>query len=254
MAVSLQEPQTPIFAPVSVAIASAKSLRPNVITVVIADAQALFREALRGLLDDQDDFHVIGEAKDGREAIDLTRALRPSILLLDLHMPGMGGLEALAELSRLQPAVNTLILASRASEEEVVAALQRGARGVVMKQSATELLFKSLRMVVAGQYWVGRESIGGLIQMLQGRAGPSLTAGRDTSLGLTSRELELVAAVVDGCANNDIATQLQISAKTVKHHLTKIYSKVGVSNRLELALFAIEHHFKDGRFSETLRA
>jgi two-component system nitrate/nitrite response regulator NarL len=135
-----------------------------------------------------------------------------------------------------------------------VEALQRGARGVVMKQSATELLFKSIRMVVAGQYWVGRESVGGLIHMIQGRGETSATEGRDASFGLTPRELELVAAVVDGGANNDIATQLKISAKTVKHHLTKIYQKVGVSNRLELALFAIQHRFKDGRFSAARRS
>jgi two-component system nitrate/nitrite response regulator NarL len=254
MAVSLQEPQTTPFAPVSGAIVSAKNLQSNVITVVVADDHALFREALRELLEDQDDLQVVGEAKDGREAIDLARTLRPSVLLLNLHMPVMGGLAALAELSRLQPAVNTLIVASSASDEEVVQALQRGARGVVMKQSATELLFKSIRMVVAGQYWVGRECVGGLIQMIQGRAASSPMDGRDASFGLTPRELELVAAVVDGCANNDIAAQLKISAKTVKHHLTKIYSKVGVSNRLELALFAIQHQFSEGRFSETRRA
>lgn len=249
-AVSLHEPQGKVFAVAgAIAVAPPAGLRSDVITVLVADDQALFREALRELLDGQQDFQVVGEAKDGREAVERARALRPSIVLLNLHMPLMCGHETLSALSRLQPPVHALIVASQASEEEVVQALQLGARGIVMKESTTELLFKSIRMVAAGQYWVDRECVGGLIQKMQQRAAPVRAGGRDPFFGLTSRELELVAAVVDGCANSDIARQLRISAKTVKHHLTKIFAKVGVTNRLELALFAVQHHFKEGRFN-----
>jgi two-component system, NarL family, nitrate/nitrite response regulator NarL len=224
----------------------AVNVRPDVITVVVADDQALFREALREMLDGQPDFRVVGEAKDGREVVELARALRPSVVLLNLHMSVMGGHDALVALSQLQPAVHTLIVANQASEDEVVQALQLGARGIVMKQSSTALLFKSIRMVVAGQFWVERDCVAGLIQKMQqrGAAARPDDRARDPFFGLTSRELELVAGVVDGCTNSDIASQLNISAKTVKHHLTKIFSKVGVSNRLELALFAVQHQFK----------
>jgi two-component system nitrate/nitrite response regulator NarL len=171
------------------------------------------------------------------------------VLLLNLHMPVMGGHDALLALSQLQPPVHTLIVASHASEDEVVQALQLGARGIVMKQSSTALLFKSIRMVVAGQFWVERECVGGLIQKMQQRAVPTRVDGGGPFVGLTTRERELVAAVVEGGTNSDIASQLKISAKTVKHHLTKIFGKVGVSNRLELALFAVQHQFKDSHFN-----
>jgi DNA-binding NarL/FixJ family response regulator len=221
--------------------------RPDVITVVIADSHALFREALGELLEGQGDFKVIGAAGDGQTAVGLARTLRPAIVLLDLQMPGGGGLETLMELSRIAPAVHTLIVADDASDEEVVEALEWGARGVVAKQGATEHLFNSIRMVVAGQYWVGRGCVAGLIARMQRRSQPR-DRDRTGGFGLTARELELVGAVVDGCANSDIAFQLKISSKTVKHHLTKIFVKLGVSNRLELALFAIQHQFRDGRF------
>jgi two-component system, NarL family, nitrate/nitrite response regulator NarL len=244
MTVSVHEPKGE--APISLPRAAGHTDRAA-ITVLIADDHALFREALRGLLDDHPDFQVVGDAGDGREAVRLARMLRPDVLLLDLHMPVMAGLEALEEISRLEPPVRTLIVASAASEEEVADALQSGARGIVMKNAAIELLFKSIRMVAAGQYWVGRECVGDLIhQIRQRQAGGEATA---PSYGLTPRELQLVAGVVSGCGNSEIAQQLQISAKTVKHHLTNIFNKLGVSNRLELALFALHHRIRVGRFS-----
>jgi two-component system nitrate/nitrite response regulator NarL len=218
------------------------------ISVLIADDHALFREALRELLDCHSDFHVVGDAGDGRDAVRLARQLRPDVLLLDLHMPAMTGLEVLHEIAQLDPPVNTLIVATHASDDEVVDVLESGARGVVMKHSATELLYKSIRMVAAGQYWVGRESVGDLITKMRERQAQPLVAMGPT-LGLTPRELELVGSVVAGCSNMDIANLLRISPKTVKHHLTNIFNKLGVSNRLELALFAVQHRFRSGRFN-----
>jgi two-component system, NarL family, nitrate/nitrite response regulator NarL len=216
------------------------------ITVVIADDHALFREALRRLLDERGGFTVIGEASNGADAIRLARELRPSVLLLDLHMPVMAGVQALQEISCLDPPVRTLIVAAEVSDTEALDVLQFGARGIVMKHASTELLFKSIRMVVAGQYWVGRECVGDLIDRVRTR-GASSGAAAPRAFNLTARELDLVAAIADGCTNLDIASQLKISAKTVKHHLTNIFNKVGVSNRLELALFAVQHRIPESR-------
>jgi DNA-binding NarL/FixJ family response regulator len=155
-------------------------------------------------------------------------------------MPRLPGLEVLRELSSSSIEVRTILLTAAVEKEQIVEALQIGARGVVSKESATELLFKSIRTVVSGQYWVGREEVSDLVAALRGLL-PTGTDDRQRSFGLTRRELEIVAAIVEGCTNRDIAQKFSLSEDTVKHHLTHIFDKLGVSNRLELAMFAVNH-------------
>lgn len=209
--------------------------------IVIADDHPIFRDGLRRLLETEPDLKVIGEACDGAEAVKLVKQLKPDILLLDLAMPRHPGLEALREMSSAsnQNAVRVILLTAAAEKNQIVEALQLGARGVVLKDSATQLLLKAIHTVMAGEYWVGRESVSNLVQYLRTLVQSSGEEARQKKFGLTPRELEIVSAVVAGYSNKETAEYFKISEDTVKHHLSNIFDKLGVSTRLELALFAV---------------
>lgn len=211
------------------------------IRIVIADDHPIFRDGLRRLLETESDMKVVGEACDGREAVKLATEIKPDILLLDLAMPHHTGLDALRDLSTNSGAggVRIILLTAAAEKKQIVEALQLGARGVVLKDSATQLLLKSIHAVMSGEYWVGRDSVSNLVQYLRGLMQSSSEESKQKKFGLTPRELEIVSAVVAGYANREIAEYFKISEDTVKHHLSNIFDKLGVSTRLELALFAV---------------
>ena len=209
------------------------------IRILIADDHPIFRDGLRRLLEAEPGLKVIGEACDGAEAVKMARELKPDILLLDLAMPRHPGLEALRDLGSGQQSVRVILLTAAAEKRQIVEALQLGARGVVLKDSATQLLLKSIHTVMSGEYWVGRESVSNLVQYLRSMVQSSGEEARQKKFGLTPRELEIVSAVVAGYANKEIAQYFKISEDTVKHHLSNIFDKLGVSTRLELALFAV---------------
>jgi len=208
------------------------------IRILIADDHPIMRDGLRRLLEAERDFVVAGEARDGHEAVTVTRQLEPDLLLLDFLMPGAPCLEVLRTLTATPLSTRTLLLTANIEPDEIVKALQLGARGVVMKDAASELLMKAIRVVMEGQYWIGRESVAGLVETFRSHMCESV----DRRLGLTPRELEIVTTVTAGFTNKEIAQRFSLSEETVKHHLTRIFSKLGVSNRLELALFAISQH------------
>lgn len=213
------------------------------IRIMIADDHPLFRDGLRRLLQSEPGFEVVGEAADGDELLPLVRKAKPDILLLDLSMPRRDGMTVLRELATAKIPVRTLLLTAAIDQGQIVQALRLGAYGIILKESTTQRLFDSIRCVMAGQYWVGRESVSDLVKALRSAGGPPDGAAglRVRDFGLTPRELEIVTLVVAGYSNPDIAQRCSISEQTVKHHVSNIFDKLGVSNRLELALFAVNH-------------
>ncbi len=214
------------------------------VRILIADDHPIFREGLRRLLDAEPGFAVVGMASDGNEAIEQADTLRPDILLLDLAMPRASGLEVLRQLSERESGVRAIVLTAAIDREDTVKAVRYGARGVVLKESATHTLYRCVRTVMDGQYWIGHDRVVDIIHSL--RNGGQDEDRRPAQM-LTRRELQIVAAIVDGATNKDISQQFGLSEQTVKNHLSHIFDKLGVSNRLELALYAVNHNLmRDG--------
>jgi two-component system nitrate/nitrite response regulator NarL len=209
------------------------------ISIIIADDHPIFRDGLRALFSSEPEFQIVGEACDGDETIKLTERLKPDILLLDLVMPGISGLEVLRRLADADIEVRSIMLSGAINADEISEAFQLGARGVLLKEAATSLLFKCIRTVMAGRYWVGRQGVSNPIQTMKKHKNSSAPK---KNYGLTPRELEIIRAVASGYANKEIAGQLSISEQTVKHHITSIFDKLGVYNRLELTLFVFNHN------------
>jgi two-component system, NarL family, nitrate/nitrite response regulator NarL len=209
------------------------------IQVLIADDHPVVRIGLRQLLQSEAGFKVVGESADGRDTLAMVRRLKPHVLLLDVAMPGLSGLEVLRALLREPGPTRVILLTAGIEQQQLAEAVELGARGVVLKDSAARDVAAAVRAVSNGQCWIGRQSVGNLVQMFQQRA---RAAVERESFGLTPRELQVIATVAAGSTNMDIAHALSISEDTVKRHLTHIFDKVGVSNRLELGLFAVHHH------------
>jgi len=195
------------------------------------------------MLQSDDQIKVIAEAKDGMEALHMVRTLQPDILLLDLAMPKLPGMEALRELTG-EPAPTTtrvIVLTGLVDKRQILEALQLGARGVVLKDAVVDHLSACIRAVMRGQYWLEGRPVQNLVQVLHELAAQTAAPPRKT-FGLTARELEVVGLITEGSTNKHIAETCGISEETVKRHLTNIFNKLGVGNRLELALFALNHN------------
>jgi DNA-binding NarL/FixJ family response regulator len=211
------------------------------VRIVIADDHAIVREGLARLLGSEPGFRVVGSAADGHEAVQITTALHPDVLLLDLAMPRTPGLDALRALTDRSSTARTIVLTAGTEKAELVTAVQLGARGVVLKESVSTVLFDSIRCVMQDQYWLGRETVADLVQALRRASAQPPPAPATNRFRLTTRELQVVAAAAAGESNREISERLSISEATVKHHLSNIFDKVGVFSRVELALFAVNH-------------
>src|SRR6202166_5181411 len=210
------------------------------IRIVVADDHPVVRFGVKNMLENEPGFEVVGEAEDGDVAITQTLELEPDILLLDLAMPRLPGLEALRAIMNKSPRVKIIMLTSTISTQQIIEALQIGARGIVLKDAVADHLTTAIRAVSSGDYWIGGKRVVNLVGALHELMQQAAVAERKT-YGLTPRELEVVGCIVEGGSNRDIAKQFSISEETVKRHLSNIFDKTGVSTRLELALFAIAH-------------
>ena len=216
------------------------------IRVLVADQHPVIRIGVDNLLQTETGIEVVGEAGDSDEAISKTLELRPDILLLALNLRNFPGLDAMPEVVNISPGTRTILLANMISRQEIMKAMELGARGIVVKDALMESLTPAIRAVSAGQYWIRDRRVPNLIDVLKTLTDPPLRAEKN-NLKLTAREMDVVGCVVKGSSNRDIATQFSLSEETVKRHLSNIFEKTGVSTRLELALFAIEHQLVASR-------
>jgi two-component system, NarL family, nitrate/nitrite response regulator NarL len=223
------------------------------IRIVVADDHPIFRDGLCRLLGLEEDFEVVGQAQDGREVLEILQQLEPDILLLDLKMPGLDGLATLQRLQAVKNKTRVIVLTASDDKNEFVQAMKLGTSGIVLKQTATDLLIKSIRKVHAGEIWLDSHTTAAVIRQFVAADEPqappqnaNVQRERERS-PLSQREREIVALVAQGFKNKEMAEKMFISEQTVKNHLHNIFDKLGVSDRLELALYAIHNNLHTGR-------
>lgn len=206
--------------------------------VVLAEDHKILREGLRRILDSEPDLAVVGEAADGREAIRCASELRPDMVVLDLSMPRMNGLEALREIRKTAPGTRVLVLTAHKTEEYVHAALQAGAAGYVLKDSASSELLLAVRSVLAGERYIGPQVVG---QLIAGYLGAKSEQPAEGVLeGLSQREREVLKLVAEGYRNREIGDYLCISEKTVEKHRASLMKKLNLQTVQALTAFAMK--------------
>jgi len=207
------------------------------VRIFIADEEVAFCKNLRRVLQPQRRIEIIGSAHDVESLLKLTEAQRPHVLLIDyriwrkLEVPGGHRVAGPIE----------LIMLDTPDKTEIIESFRLGARGVILKKSQARIWWKGIGAVLAGQYWLGNESLAVLIQAIRDSPLHSDKTVTSRHFGLTPREIEIVQKIADGRTNKEVGEDCAIRERTVKHHLTNIFGKIGVSSRLELALFARDH-------------
>ncbi|HWP25669.1 MAG TPA: response regulator transcription factor [Xanthobacteraceae bacterium] len=197
------------------------------VLLLIADEQPVFLKGLADVFRSLPDIRVVAQCRDGREALDAIRSLQPDVAMIDIAMPGLGGLDVLAALTAEGRSTHVLLLAAAVTDAQIMDAVSGGARGIVFKNSTPEEIARSVRKVAAGRYQFPKDLAEAMRKRQTGRLRPLQR--------LTPREVEVAHLVVKGLSNREIGLQIGLSEGTVKIHLHNIYKKLGVSNRTALA-------------------
>jgi two-component system nitrate/nitrite response regulator NarL len=214
---------------------------PNPIRIVIADEHSALRRDLRHLLESEPSLHVVGEASDCDRTLQLIHQVGADVVLIDfalirpLELTMLNGSRDNATLVRF------VVMVTAIEKAQLVDAFRFGAHGIVLKNSTPRVLLNSLQSVIAGHYWLGSESVTVLVEALHDSWSRANDTKSPKDYGLTPREVEIMTKIAKGSSNREVGENFSISERTVKHHLTNIFSKVGVSSRLQLALFAVNH-------------
>lgn len=207
------------------------------IRIMIVDDHPIVREGLTAILQ-RDDFEVVGEASDGRAAVRRAQSLKPDLILMDLRMPEMGGVEAMQKIRETQPDIKFLVLTTYDTDEMIVGAVQAGASGYLLKDAPRDELFNAIRTVARGQALLQPSVTARLLQHMSGKGGkPAQTPSEEQ---LSNREVEVLQLVARGHANKEIAAQLMITEATVKTHLAHIFQKLAVNDRTEAVTAALQ--------------
>jgi DNA-binding NarL/FixJ family response regulator len=222
------------------------------ITVLIADDQPLMRSALRSCLDDEPDITVVGEASNGAEAVLLAQRLRPTVVVMDVRMPIMDGIEATRQLTALpiQPPVRVLVMTTFDLDEYIIEALRSGASGFLVKDATQEELVRAVRVIAGGQALLSPAVTKRLLDLRASSLSPIRRGARDESLArLTTRELAVLELVAGGLSNNQVAAELGVAPSSVKTHVGHLLAKLGLTDRVQLVVFAYEHELVQPRAS-----
>jgi RNA polymerase sigma factor (sigma-70 family) len=212
------------------------------IRVMLVDDHKVVRSGLRMVLDSQPGLQVVGEAGSGKEAVEMAPSVQPDVILLDLILGEDSGTDVIPELLKCCEETRVLILTASHDRDEHRRAVRQGAMGVLIKESGMELLIKAIRKVCEGEFWLDRFMTASLLTEIHKPSKPRTDTVEDRLGRLSVREKEVITLVGEGLKNKQIADRLCISESTVRHHLTSIFAKLEVTDRLELLIFAYQNH------------
>jgi two-component system nitrate/nitrite response regulator NarL len=216
-----------------------KQQASRLIKIIIADDETIFRESLSILLQTKQVFEIVGACSQAELLLDMIRKANPDVVLLDSAIPQRDGANVFGEIRDLGMDVKVIVLCQTLTKEETMRALNAGVRGIIQKNDHTSSLIEAIHKVMQGEYWLGKAVLTQVVETLCS-AGES-THDVKNKYGLTPREIQIIAAVLEGYSNPEIAVHLSLSEQTVKHHLSHVFDKLGVFSRVELALFAVNH-------------
>ena len=213
------------------------------IRVLIADDHSLVRKGLKQILELEKDFEVIGQAADGRQAIEMTTSLKPDVVLMDINMPIINGLKAIKMLKKNNTSARIIVLTIHEDKEYLLETIRMGAAGYIMKDAEVEHLIEAIKMVYRGKIYIQSNLTSDIIKEFDSLPNSAVINKADEN-GLTQRESEVLMLISEGLSNREIADTLYISEKTVKNHVSNIFKKLDVCDRTQAAIYAIKHNLK----------